>query len=54
MQQIQQMFETMLTKLDELDGIEADMKDIKRPLEYARAEIADLKKKTKKLKLSKT
>ena len=43
MRQIQQMFSTMMTKLEKLDGIEADMKEIKHSLEYAHAEIADLK-----------
>jgi hypothetical protein len=33
-----------MTKLEKLDGIEADMKEIKNSLEYAHAEIADLKK----------
>ena len=44
MRQIQQMFSTMMTKLEKLDGIEADMKEIKHSLEYVHAEIADLKK----------
>ena len=36
MRQIQQMFSTMMTKLEKLDGIHS--------LEYAHAEIVDLKK----------
>jgi hypothetical protein len=35
----------MMTKLEKLDAIEADMKEIKHSLEFAHAEIADLKKK---------
>ncbi len=35
---------TMMSKLEKLDGIEADIKEIKHSLEYAHAEIADLKK----------
>jgi peptidoglycan hydrolase CwlO-like protein len=34
----------MMTKLEKLDAIEADMKEIKHSLEFAHAEIADLKK----------
>ena len=44
MQEIQQMFMIMMGKLEKLDGIEADMKEIKHSLEYAHAEIADLKR----------
>jgi hypothetical protein len=36
----------MMTKLEKLDAIEADMKEIKHSLEFAHPEIADLKKKT--------
>ena len=42
--EIQQMFTAMMMKLEKLDNIEADMKEIKHSLEYAHAEIADLKK----------
>ena len=38
------MFTTMMTKLEKLNAIEADMKEIKHALEFAHAEIADLKK----------
>ena len=44
MREIQQMFTIMMGKLEKLDGIEADMKEIKHSLEYAHAEIADLKR----------
>ena len=45
MREIQQMFTIMMRgKLEKLDGIEADMKEIKHSLEYAHAEIADLKR----------
>ncbi|CAB3981030.1 Hypothetical predicted protein [Paramuricea clavata] len=44
MRQIHQMFTTMMTKLEKLDAIEADMKEMKHSLEFAHAEIADLKK----------
>jgi FtsZ-binding cell division protein ZapB len=41
MRKIQQMFTIMMGKLEKLDG----MKEIKHSLEYAQAEIADLKRK---------
>ena len=44
MREIRQMFTIMMGKLEKLDGIEADMKEIKHSLEYAHAEIADLKR----------
>ena len=44
MRQIHQMFTTMMTKLGKLDAIEADMKEIKHSLQFAHAEIVDLKK----------
>ena len=44
MREIQQMFTIMMGKLEKVDGIEADMKEIKHSLEYAHAEIADLKR----------
>ena len=50
MSEIHQMFATMMTKLEKLDGIESDMKEIKLSLEYAHAEIANLKKENEKIK----
>ena len=50
MSEIHQMFVTMMTKLEKLDGIESDMKEIKLLLEYAHTEIADLKKENEKIK----
>ena len=50
MSEIHQMFATMMTKLEKLDGIETDMKEIKLSLEYVHAEIADLKKENEKIK----
>jgi uncharacterized protein (DUF3084 family) len=44
MREIQQMFTIMMGKLEKLDGIEADMKEIKHSLEDAHAEIADVKR----------
>lgn len=44
MSEIHQMFAIMMTKLEKLDGIETGMKEIKLSLEYAHAEIANLKK----------
>ena len=38
------MFSTMMKKLEKLDAIESDMKQIKHSLEFAHAEITDLKK----------
>ena len=38
------MFQIVLKKLEKLDSIETDMKEIKTSLEYAHAEIEDLKK----------
>ena len=40
----------MMTKLDRLDGIEADMKEIKHSLEFTHAEIADLKTENETIK----
>ena len=50
MSEIHQMFATMMTKLEKLDGIETDMKEIKLSLEYAHAEITDLKEENEKIK----
>ena len=44
MHEIQEMFTAMMVKLEKLDHIESDMKEIKHSLEYAHAEIVDLKK----------
>ena len=43
MQEVQRMFTAMMAKLEKLDNIEADMKEIKHSLEFAHQEIADLK-----------
>ncbi|XP_028394412.1 protein unc-13 homolog C-like [Dendronephthya gigantea] len=50
MGQIQQMFESMMMKLEKLDSIEFDVKEIKKSLEFAHAEIDDLKKENEKMK----
>ena len=44
MQEVQRMFTAMMAKLEKLDNIEADMKEIKHSLEFAHQEIADLRK----------
>jgi hypothetical protein len=44
MKEIHNMFSTMMKKLEKLDAIESDMKQIKHSLEFAHAEITDLKK----------
>ena len=50
MSEIHQMFATMMTKLEKLDAIESDMKEIKLSLEYGHAEITDLKEENEKIK----
>ena len=44
MTKIYDTFKTVMTKQEKLDGIETDLKEIKRSLEYAHAEIKDLRK----------
>ena len=44
MQEVQRMFTAMMAKLEKLDNIEADIKEIKHSLEFAHEEIPDLKK----------
>ena len=51
MKEINDMFKTVIIKLEKLDNIEADMKEIKKSLEYAHAEIEDLKKENKTMKI---
>ena len=43
------MFAIIMTKLEKLDEIEMDMKEIKLSLEYAHAEIADRKTENEKI-----
>ena len=43
MKEINDMFKTVIVKLEKLDNIEADMKEIKKSLEYAHAEIEERK-----------
>ena len=50
MKEIYDMFKTVLKKLEKLDSIEMDMKEIKTSLEYAHAEIEDLKKENEIMK----
>ncbi|XP_028409101.1 protein unc-13 homolog C-like [Dendronephthya gigantea] len=50
MKQIYDMFKTVMTKLEKLDSIETDLKEIKTSLEYAHAEIKDLKKENETMK----
>ena len=50
MREINDMFKTVIMKLEKLDKIEADVNDIKKSLEYAHAEIQDLKKENKIMK----
>lgn len=52
MGEIQEMFKTVLKKLEKLNSMESDMKDIKASLEYAHAEIADLKQENEEMKKS--
>ena len=51
MKEIYGMFTTVIKKLEKLDNIEADMKEIKKSLDYARAEMEDLKNENKLMKL---
>ena len=51
MKEIYGMFTTVIKKLEKLDNIEADMKEIKKSLDYARAEMEDLKNENKLTKL---
>ena len=44
MKQIYAMFDTVMKKLEKLDNIETDVKEIKKSFEFAYAEIVDLKK----------
>ena len=52
MKQIYSMFETVMKKLEKLDNIETDVKEIKKSLEFAHAEIDDLKKENESMKVS--
>lgn len=54
MNEILQMFETVTKKLEKLDNIETDMKEIKKSLEFAHAEINDLKKENKLMMINQT
>jgi FtsZ-binding cell division protein ZapB len=51
MKEIYGMFTTVIKKLEKLDNIEADMKEIKKSLDYACAEMEDLKNENKLMKL---
>ena len=50
MKTIHDMFATMMTKLQKLDTIEININDLKHSLEYAQAEIADLRKENEEIK----
>ncbi len=50
MDKIQEMFKTVIKKLEKLDSMENDMKEIKASLEYAQAEIVDLKQENEVMK----
>ena len=50
MKTIHDMFSTMMTKLQKLDTIENNINDLKHSLEYAQAEIADLRKENEEIK----
>ena len=51
MREINDMFKTVIMKLQKLDKIESDVNDIKKSPEYAPAEIEDLKKEIKIMKI---
>ena len=50
MKEISQVFATVMKKLEKLDNIETDMKEIKKSLEYAHEKIDDLKKENELMK----
>ena len=52
MKQIYSMFETVMKKLEKLDNIETDVKEIKKSLEFAHTEIDDLKKENESKKVN--
>ena len=51
MEKIYSMFETVMKKLEKLDNIDTDMKEIKKLLEFAHAEIDDLRKENASIKI---
>ena len=52
MKQIYSMFEAVMKKLEKVDNIKTDVREIKKSLEFAHAEIVDLKKENESMKVN--